>query len=187
MDDLWRFYAGTHATGFPTVRIAICRAEGARDFLMTMGLTEPDPVDDVIRNILPLYDPEETRIDRTDYKKHVNRIVAALRTDSNAKREALIDKLRETTFVAALDCDSGATGWAMPGSVYLSTASLTELLSGVVGALVVDESHDCLRGEDARGMLEACGVTRYLRPVREFSLDSQQKRELRLRFLRSQR
>ena len=42
-------------TGFPTVRPAVCGSGSARKFLASLGLTEPDPVDDVVWNVLPKY------------------------------------------------------------------------------------------------------------------------------------
>jgi hypothetical protein len=43
------FLPSSSRTGFPTVRASVCRSEAAREFLQSLGLTEPDPVDDVIR------------------------------------------------------------------------------------------------------------------------------------------
>src|SRR5262249_7981191 len=44
------FLPSSTATGFPTVRRSVCQEAEARTFLRALGLTEPDPVDDVIRN-----------------------------------------------------------------------------------------------------------------------------------------
>jgi len=44
------FLPGKSTTGFPTVRSTVCSTEAAREFLKSLGLTEPDPVDDVISN-----------------------------------------------------------------------------------------------------------------------------------------
>jgi hypothetical protein len=49
------FLPGAIETGFASVPTAVCRSEPARAFLRSIGLTEPDPVDDVIWNILPKY------------------------------------------------------------------------------------------------------------------------------------
>lgn len=42
-------------TGFPTVHRAVCATGDAREFLQSLGLTEPDPVDVVVSNVLPKY------------------------------------------------------------------------------------------------------------------------------------
>ena len=49
------FLPGKVKTGFPTVRGSVCSSKAAREFLVSLGLTEPDPVDDVIHNLLPKY------------------------------------------------------------------------------------------------------------------------------------
>ena len=49
------FLPGPGETSFPTVRAAVCRTDEAREFLESLKLTEPDPVDNVIRNVLPKY------------------------------------------------------------------------------------------------------------------------------------
>ena len=41
--------------GFPTVKASVCTNQEALEFLKSLNLTEPDPVDDIIANILPLY------------------------------------------------------------------------------------------------------------------------------------
>jgi hypothetical protein len=93
------FLPGTTPTGFPTVRSAICATEPARKFLETLGLTEPDPVDDVVHNILPAYREDVITVDDNRYNADIRRILAAFATDSKAKRQKLITELQTTTFV----------------------------------------------------------------------------------------
>ena len=59
-----------------------------RRFLESLGLTQPDPVDDVIRNILPAYQGSE--VDLASYAADIDRILKASRTDSAAQREKLL-------------------------------------------------------------------------------------------------
>lgn len=47
------FLRSTIVTGFPTIRRSVCRTSEARAFLVGLNLTEPDPVDDVVWNLLP--------------------------------------------------------------------------------------------------------------------------------------
>ena len=46
-------------TDFPTVRRSVCRSDDALAFLRELGLSAPDPVDDVIAHILPKYDQDD--------------------------------------------------------------------------------------------------------------------------------
>jgi hypothetical protein len=159
------FLPGSIETDFPTVRPAVCSSEKAEAFLRGLGITEPDPVDDVIRNVLPAYRRDEVDVTASKYEKDVQRLVAAFETDSKTQREKLVAALRESTFVAAVDPGDRQVRFVRPQDVYLATERLTELFAGVAGVLLVDDSHAALRGEAVRELLEACGASRYLELV----------------------
>lgn len=172
------FLPSTTTTGFPTVRRSVCRDSDTRTFLRSLELTEPDPVDDVIRNILPGYNngapPDHT------YSADIARILHAFKTDSEGQKEKLKAVLRMTPFVRAVDAKSGASSLAYPEHVYLAAARLKELFAGVAGVVIVDDRQECLRGEDVRELLEACGATRNLFPTEApNSLLAQERRSLR--------
>ena len=93
------FLSGPIETSFPTVRAAVCRTEGARGLLRALGLTEPDPVDNVIRNILPKYGEVEREIPAPEYAADVERMLGAAATDSQMQRDKLVAALRETPWV----------------------------------------------------------------------------------------
>ena len=152
-------------TGFPTVRRAVCSTSEARKFLESLGLTEPDPVDDVIWNVLPRYAGPEVDVREEVYDPDIRRILTAFATDSKVQREKLVTALRETTFVVVIDAGDGSKWVSKPGEVYLATQRLKELFDAVGGIFLVDDSYPCLKGEDVRELLEASGATRYLQPV----------------------
>lgn len=152
-------------TGFPTVKASVCGTDEAREFLESLSLREPDPVDDVVVNILPKYEEDQFSIGDEEYRADIRRMLAAFQTDSKSQRDKLTDALRETHFVKAVDAGDGAKPMAEPARVYLATQRLKVLFEGVGGVLLVDDSYECLRGEEIRELLEACGATRYLRPV----------------------
>lgn len=158
------FLPGAITTGFPTVRASVCTDDTAREFLRSLGLTEPDPVDDVVRNVLPKYQ-DKVAVSGPEYEADVRRILTAFGTDSKAQREKLIAALRDSAFVMAIDAGDSSKRPSKPGEVYLATERLKELFAGVKGVLVIDDAYACLRGEDVRELLEACGATRYLQPV----------------------
>jgi hypothetical protein len=165
-DDLPQaFLPGPVITSFPTVRPAVCRTENARALLADLGLTEPDPVDDVVWNVLPKYVGEELDVDDRDYEADIGRILAAFGTDSKSQREKLLTALREANFVMTVDAGDGSKWVSKPGDAYLATQRLKDLFGGIADVLLVDDSYRCLRGEDVRDLLEACGATRYLQPV----------------------
>lgn len=174
------FLPGPTATGFPVVRRAACNSETALEFLRSLGLTEPDPVDDVVHNILPKY-RDEVEVSDEEYANDIARILHAFGPDSKSRREKLLNALRQTAFVKAVKAGDSSKWFAQPDKVYLATQRLKKLFDGVPNVLMVDDSYDCLGGEDVRKLLEACGAVRYLRPVADDSLydDWEKRRKLR--------
>ncbi len=173
------FLPGEMATGFLTVRPTVCTTEAARDFLRSLGLKEPYPVDDVILNVLPKYQQDEVDVSDANYEADVRSILNAFATDSMDQRNKLISALRGTTFVRVVDAGTGTKSFAEPGDVYLATERLKELFAGVEGVLLVDDTCACLRGEKIRELLEACGAVRYLRPLEDKSLSWDERAKLR--------
>jgi hypothetical protein len=169
------------ASGFPLVRAAICTKETALDFLRSLGLTQPDPVDDVVRNVLPKYREDEVDVGDEDYEADIGRIVHAFGTDSKGQREKLVDALRETSFVMAVDAGAGTEDVERPEDLYLATDRLKELFASVPDVLLTDDRYRCLRGENVRELLEACGAVRYLRPIPDATLSSEERSGLRVR------
>lgn len=159
------FLPGSVTTDFPTVRGAVCRTAAARGLLSALGLTEPDPVDDVVWNVLPKYAGHRVNVRADHYEADIQRIVTAFGTDSKGQREKLLTALRGSNFVMAVDAGDGSKWILKPGDVYIATQRLKELFEGVSKIFLVDDAYSCLRGEDVRELLEACGATRYLQPV----------------------
>ena len=168
------------ATDFPTVRGAVCGTEVARAFLVALGLTAPNPVDDVIRNVLPKYREKRAPATPEDYEADVRRILGAFATDSKVQREKLVAALRGSTFVRAVKPGDGTKWFSSPGNVYLATERLSDLFAGMSDVLLIDDSYSCLRGEPMRDLLLACGASRYLQPVRfEATFTALERQEMR--------
>ena len=55
-------------TDFPTVPRSVCSTAKSLEFLKALGLTEPDAVDDVVRNIIPKYKRETVEVDGDEYE-----------------------------------------------------------------------------------------------------------------------
>ena len=174
------FLPGPIKTGFPVVRNAVCASEPALDFLRSLGLTQPDPVDDVVENVLQKYRKDGIDVSDANYEADIGRIVNAFGTDSKGQREKLLGELRKSRFVMAVDAGDGSKSFSKPDEVYLATERLRELFADVNGVLLVDDTYACLRGEKIRELLEGCGVARYLQPLSvECHLSREQRREIR--------
>ena len=167
-------------TGFPTVRENVCQSEDALAFLKSLGLSGPDPVDDVIVNVLPKYDQDHPDVPDHDYRSDVERMLAAFATDSTAQRQKLASALGEVSFVRAVDAGNGSHHFVRPYDAYQATQRLKGLFAGVPGVLVVDDSKDYLRGERVRSLLEATRCPLYLVPSpTEPALTGREKADLR--------
>jgi len=158
------FLPGLTVTDFPMVRRAICDHGPAREFLVQLGLTEPDPVDDVVAHVLPKYAGKNIAQRETEYHADVQRVLKAFSTDSKSQREKLLTALRSAYFVLAVDPGNGKRSWARPTDIYLPTQRLKDFFIAVSGVLIVDDRCECLRGEEVRDLLEASGAARYLQP-----------------------
>ncbi|MBF6650217.1 DUF3883 domain-containing protein [Methylobacter sp. BlB1] len=167
-------------TGFPTMRKEVCKTREARLFLISLGITEPDPVDDVIWNILPRFRQKEVNIAVENYTRDIERIQAAFNTDSKLQRDKLLKELQGTPFVIVVDAGDRTRYVSKPGDCYLATDRLKQLFAGIHKVFIVDDSYACLRGENIRELLEACGAVRCPRPVEApYALTYDQRRALR--------
>jgi len=166
-------------TDFPAVPRSVCSTAKALEFLKALGLTEPDAVDDVVRNVIPKYMRDTVEADGEEYEADLKRILNAFGTQHRGHRDKLIAALKEARFVMSVDAGDGSQHVSKPDDVYLSTERLKELFAGVAGVMLVDDSYSCLKGEDIRELLEACGAVRYLRPMSDNSLSWDERSALR--------
>lgn len=163
---LQAFLPGSVKTDFPTVREETCRSADAKQFLRTIGLSEPHLVDDVIRNVLPKYDKNNLQITDSRYAKDIDRILAASQATELNKREELMQRLRQTRFVRAVNAGDDTICFSTPDRLYLATERLNAVFSGILGIQIVDDRCDALRREGVRDLLESCGASRHLLPIR---------------------
>lgn len=166
-------------TDFPTVPRSVCNTAKALEFLKALGLSEPDAVDDVVRNVIPKYMRDTVEADGEDYEADLKRILNGFGTQHRGQRDKLIAALKEASFVMSVDAGDGSQHMSRPDEVYLATERLKELFAGVAGVMLVDDSYSCLKGEDVRELLEACGAVRYLRPMPDDTLSREERSTLR--------
>ena len=164
-------------TDFPTIHKEVCSTDESYNFLKAINLTETNQIDDVIRNILPKFNMIENNFNENTYKQAIERILLAYRIDSESQKERLINELKTVKFIAAVDAVSDKKYYALPSTVYFPTDNLRRLFSGVQNVYFVNEQYG-LREEKYRTLLEACGVARNLRPVKNERAFSYQELEL---------
>src|SRR5262249_23970312 len=76
-------------TGFPTVKRSVWGTNESLKFLQQIGLKEPDPVDDVIVNVLCRYTGQAEEYP-AEFDDDVERIIEAFQTDSQRRRADLL-------------------------------------------------------------------------------------------------
>ena len=163
-------------TDYPTVRQSVCRSEGAFDFLESLGLTYPDPVDDVIANVLSKYRQTSAEVTDDEYQSDIKRVFTAYNTDSTSRRKKLESELKKVRFIVAVDTYTGIRQFVRPDEVYLATSLLKDLFDGVPGVLIVDDTIGCLHDENICSLLEKTGAARYLEPIKVKSALTHQDR-----------
>lgn len=177
-DDQLQAYLPGRPTEYPTVRPSVCSTDASRQFLGALGLTEPDLVDDIIRNVLPKY-ADEPDVESIDYAGDIQRILTAFESTSDARRKELVSKLKSTPFLIGVDAKSGKQQWAEPGDIYVKTDRLGKLFEGIDGILFACTGD--VMGDNLHGLLEECGVATYLRYTlkRGTTLDEDALQQLR--------
>ena len=163
-DDSPRAYLpASTSTDFPTVRRTVCDSKDSLGFLKSLGLREPDLVDDVKVNILPAYLADHVSVDDSRYESDLRRIVDTYKTVDGDRRRKLVEVLRQAKFVRVIDIGSGEPTFAKPNGTYAPTDALRGLFDGLKGVLFVDEAVAALQGDDAKKLLTACGVRDHIR------------------------
>ena len=174
------FLPGAGPTDFPTVRPLVCETTEARSFLENLGLREPDLVDDVLKNVVPKYRMQEQVVGGDENERDISRILLAIASDSNAQQERLVQQLSGTPFVRSVGSGATEGSYAAPRDIYLPRSELKQLFEGIGAVRFVDDGYDCLLGEEVQALLESCGATSHLKPVRAKNvLSSQEKNQLR--------
>lgn len=153
-------------SGFPnTVRQTVCTSKSAREFLESLELSEPDLVDELVRNTIPKYRDGDA-VGAAQYGDDLRRITQIYRGASRDRRERLAETLRDVPFVRAVDAGTGEHSFVCPEDAYLATPRLRDLFKGVRGVLLADLPRlgRKLEGEVAE-LLESCGALQTLATV----------------------
>ena len=156
------YLPGAATTDFPTVHPEACSTDASMEFLTSLGLRAPDPIDDVLHNILPRYGEDVDKIDDSHYESDIARIVDAYDCDSRDARDRLLTALSGAYFIAARNAGTGEECFCMAESVHMRSRRLVSLFKGVDDIYFVSKQYAALRGQKANRLLEACGVRPHL-------------------------
>ena len=125
------YLPGTAAEGFRTVRRGIAADSVARRFLDVLDIGTPDVVDRVLDVVLPQYGlltAESLNAARHDADLEV--IMHALEEAPAARRDLLLDWLRDTAFLIGENAATGALLLLAPGDLYVRSRELELYFDG---------------------------------------------------------
>jgi len=125
------YLPGLTETGFATVRRAIAAHPDARQFLTALGFDEPDVVAEALDYVLPRYhDADIAKLDAAQHDADLELVARALDGASQARRERLLETLRQTTFLVGENAVTGEQRLMRPGDLYQRTKALECYLDG---------------------------------------------------------
>ena len=134
------FLPPSEETDFPIVKPSIANNGKVKDFLKRLGLSEPDVFDDIVRRILPKYmRPDASSISPSEHTADVQKILRALRADSEAGKRKVTQATKQTPFLRAVDLND-KTAFQKPENVYFPTQELTDYFFGTGGVWFLDET-----------------------------------------------
>lgn len=168
-------------TGYPTLPEAVCSTDKALSFLRSIGLRNPDLVDDVLENVLPTYSTDST-IDEQRYGSDLARMTEAFHTASEARRDILLAALREAPFVRVVSATGDERGFAKPVETYAPAERLRGLFRDLEDVSFVDESCSPLQSDDVCKLLAVCGIAERMRVVETtVDVDGEDERWVKVR------
>ncbi len=136
------YLPGAVTAPFPSVRRSIASVAAARQFLDALGLTEPDIVDEVLEGIFPRYGGLDVAdLDAVQHDADVECVARAMAEAGGERRERLLDRLRETTFLVGENAATGERRLMKPGSLYQRSKELEVYFDGNPEAWFADDGY----------------------------------------------
>ena len=151
-------------TQFPVVKQNIVSNQKAKEFLVAIGLTPPDLVDEVIETVLTKYSKPGMTLCQEDNIHDVTRIAAAAKTDSKSKKDRLVEALRMTDFLYCANAETGNAALRAPAQVHFDTAELRTYFSANPTAYFLSAGYDKALHEFFAELGVSSQVRCYFRP-----------------------
>ena len=117
-------------TEFPTVKREICADAKAKEFLIAIGLTLPDLVDEVVERVLPKYSAKAVQVSEQENLQDVVKIASAAKVDSKTKRNRLIGLLQKTAFLCCKNAGSGQLTYQRPSDIHFDSENVSLYFTG---------------------------------------------------------
>lgn len=116
--------ADSRQTRFPTVKAILVKDAESRKFLTSLGLREPDVVDEIVRFILPKYEQDNVDVKIEDNLEDVKLVCVLTKSyDSASEKDSrgkeLLEKVRETSLLSAINCGDDRCEYRKPSEIYI--------------------------------------------------------------------
>ncbi len=151
-------------TTLPIVKISIANDKEARQFLKDLGIPNYDVTEEVIRYIIPKYSPPSSFISLDEHKRDIDKILQAHRTDSQEKKQRLVKKLLETTFVLTRN-QTSENIYRKPLETYIFSTDLEIYFYENFSIGFASPEY----GDEILGMLKELGVSESVRVSKQTS------------------
>ncbi len=116
---------------FPLVKRSLLADDTVYAFLKSIGLSEPDIVDEVLKFILPLYQARKfALVNDMRHQQSLSHIQEALQRTSHHARQELISTLDRAPFILASNAKTSERAWKTPREVYSKTEELLTWFEG---------------------------------------------------------
>jgi hypothetical protein len=136
------YLPGRVTTPFPSVRTSIASVPAARQFLDALRLTEPDIVDEVLEGIFPRYGRLDVAdLDAAQHDADIECVARAMTEAGGERRERLLERLRQTTFLVGENAATGERSLMTPGSLYQRSKELELYFDGNPDAWFADDGY----------------------------------------------
>lgn len=139
------FLPAKEHTKYSTVKLNITKNKEARKFFEELGLTTPDLFAEINEFIIP-----KLRMGQTypDYFDDFKKIIEALQTNNQEKRNNLIQDLKACSFILGFNLETGETKLFQFDKVYLQTESLKTYFGTSTNVFFVAEQQYSLLFKD---------------------------------------
>lgn len=155
------FLPAKEQTKYSTVKLNIAKNKEARKFFEELGLTTPDLFAEINEFIIP-----KLRMGQMypDYFDDFKKIIEALQTNNQEKRNHLIQDLKECSFILGFNLETGETKLFQFDKVYLQTENLKTYFGTNTNVFFIAEQQYSLLFKDLsrlQTLLKEIGVRDY--------------------------
>ena len=149
---------------FPVVKNILLKNPAAKEFLVALGLTQPDIFAEIREFIIPKYKVDQPNVEETDYFLHIKKLIQAFSTGRESKQNQLITDLESINILKSTNTTTGITRFTPSKKTYKFHDYLKEYFLGLDDiwfiAMKPENPNDMENMEDLLNWLEVLDAPR---------------------------